>query len=70
MFDKLFDLISLSPIKGGRTKITLAIDLILYGVSLFAPQFVSPEVWLKLQPFFALIGTYFGIEHFEPKGGK
>lgn len=66
--DKLMKLLTLDSLKGSRTKFTIILDIILYAVSVLAPQFISPEMWGTLQPIFISVGAYFGIEHFEKKG--
>lgn len=65
--DKFINLISLSALKGSRTKLTLVLDALLYAVALLAPEFMSVEKWAQLQPLFVLLASFFGIEHFEKK---
>jgi len=63
--EKLLKFISLDSLRGVRTKLTLVADALLYSVALLAPEFLSVELWSKLQPLFIAIGGMFYIDHLD-----
>ena len=65
MLDKIMKLLSLDSLKGSRTKLTILLDVALYAITMLAPQYLSVDAWLKLQPILMGLGTFFGVEHFE-----
>ena len=63
--DRLLKLVTLEPLKGLRSKLTILIDIVLYALVKFGV--ITQEQFNQWQPLILSILGYFVLEHFEPK---
>ena len=65
LLKKAKEVLTLEAFKGYRSKITIAIDIVLYALVKFG--IITQDQFNQWQPIILSILGYFLIDHFEPK---
>lgn len=63
--NRFISLLTLEPLKGLRSKLTILADVVLYALLKFGV--ITQDQFNQFQPLIISILGYFLIEHFEPK---
>ena len=63
--NRFLNLITLEPLKGLRSKLTILADIVLYALLKFGV--ITQDQFNQFQPLIISILGYFLIEHFESK---